>query len=217
MKKNMYSLMLSKSIMQEIDRLAYKLGTNRSNLINQILAEYISFETPEMKIREIFSKITQMIESTDFILLSEGNSTLSLKSPLEYKYRPTIKYSLELHKYSEHNQIGMLRVNFRTQSSELLDILDGFFHSFILLEKKYIHQFFPKDSIQYEVENGKFKRTFPMPNADDNAGNKIISEALSTYIDCFDKLLKWYLHEPDANFEQMEKEYLKLIQNKIVI
>lgn len=217
MKKNMYSLMLSGSIMQEIDRLAYKLGTNRSNLINQILAEYISFETPEMKIREIFDKITQMIESTDFILLSEGNSTLSLKSPLKYKYRPTIKYSLELHKNNEHSQIGMLRVNFRTQSSELLEILDDFFTAFITLEKKYIHRFFPKNSILYEVESGKFRRSFPMPICDDETDNQIISEAISTYINSFDTLLKWYLTYPDASFEELEQEYIRLIKNKIVI
>lgn len=217
MKKNMYSLMLSNSIMQEIDRIAYKLGTNRSNLINQILAEYISFETPEMKIREIFGKISKLIESTDFILLSEGNSTLSLKSPLAYKYRPTIKYSLELHKHSEDSQIGMLRVHFRTQSVELLDHLDHFFKAFVILERKYIHNLFPKDSIQYEIESGKFRRSFPMPICDNEANNQIISEAISSYINCFDKLLKWYLAYPNPRFEQLEQQYLSLIKNKIVI
>ena len=39
MKKNMYSLMLSGSVVEEIDRLAAEQGTNRSNLVNQILAE----------------------------------------------------------------------------------------------------------------------------------------------------------------------------------
>ncbi|MDO4710597.1 MAG: hypothetical protein Q4A75_01375 [Peptostreptococcaceae bacterium] len=217
MKKNMYSLMLSASIMREIDRIAYKTGTNRSNLINQILAEYISFETPEMKIREIFKNITEMIESTDLILLSEGNSTLSLKSPLEYKYRPTIKYSLELHKYGEHKQIGKMRVLFRTQSRELLKILDDFFRDFIFLEKKYIHPLFPTDSIQYEVESGRFCRSFPMPMSTNETDNKIISEAISSYIAIFDHLLKWYLASPDIRFEAMEKQYLYLIKNKIVI
>lgn len=217
MKKNMYSLMLSQSIMREIDRIAYKSGTNRSSLINQILAEYISYETPEMRIRDIFDSIANIIDNSDFILLPESNSTLSLKSPLAYKYRPTIKYSLELYKYNEHSQIGTLKVVFRTQSMELLNILNDFFDIFIELEKKYIHKFFERNSITYQTELGKFRRTFPMPKSDDENTNKVISQALSSYIDCFDKLLKWYLSNLGTNFERIEKEYLSLIKNKIVI
>ena len=217
MKKNMYSLMLSGSVMQEIDKIAYKTGTNRSNLINQILADYVSFETPEMKIKEIFDSITAMIESTDFILLSEGSQTLSLKSPLEYKYRPTIKYSLELNKHSEHSQIGTLRVVFRTQSPELLNTLEEFFHKFISLEQKYIHPLFEPGSILYETESGKFRRSFPMPIAEDEQSNRIISEAISSYINCFDGLLKWYLANPNATDHRLEKQYLSTIKGKIVI
>lgn len=39
MKKTLYSLMLSEEVMREIDALAHKMGTNRSNLVNMILAE----------------------------------------------------------------------------------------------------------------------------------------------------------------------------------
>lgn len=217
MKKTMYSLMLSKSVMQEIDKKAYRLGTNRSNLINQILAEYISIETPEMRIREIFGNITELIQRTDFVLLSEGDSILSLKSPLEYKYRPTIKYSLELDKYGEEDRIGALRVHFRTQSAALLEYLDIFFRRFITLEQQYIHRFFAPGSIEYEVESGKFKRSFPLPKYKDEASNRIISEAISDYIERFDKLLKWYMNHLDAEAEELEQQYLHLIKNKIII
>ena len=39
MKKSVYSLVLSDNVVRAIDDLAYKMGTNRSNLINSILAE----------------------------------------------------------------------------------------------------------------------------------------------------------------------------------
>ena len=42
MKKNMYSLMLAEDVIQAIDELASEKNTNRSNLINQILADYVS-------------------------------------------------------------------------------------------------------------------------------------------------------------------------------
>ena len=38
MKKNMYSLMLAEEVIREIDKLAEQNNTNRSNLVNQILA-----------------------------------------------------------------------------------------------------------------------------------------------------------------------------------
>ncbi len=217
MKKNMYSLMLSQSIMQEIDKMAYRLNTNRSNLINQILAEYVSFETPEKRIKSIFERIAQLIESTDFVLLSEGHSTLSLKSPLAYKYRPTIKYSLEMSRTPEDRYIGMLKVSFRTQSAELLAQLDAFFAAFIALERAYIHPLFEEGRIQYEIESGRFKRSFPMPICEDEDSIALISTAISSYISTFDDLLKWYLYHPDAAFAKLEKQYLALIKNKIMI
>ena len=39
MKKTLYSLMLNDEVVREVDILAHRLGTNRSALINQILAE----------------------------------------------------------------------------------------------------------------------------------------------------------------------------------
>ena len=54
MKKNMYSLMLAEEVIREIDKLAEQNNTNRSNLVNQILAEYVSLTTPEKHIQNIF-------------------------------------------------------------------------------------------------------------------------------------------------------------------
>ena len=43
---------------------AYRLGTSRSNLINQILAEHLSCVTPEMRMREIFAQMTELMNSS---------------------------------------------------------------------------------------------------------------------------------------------------------
>ena len=51
MKKTLYSLMLSEDVVHEVDLLAHKLGTNRSNLINQILAEYVDMVTDRKSTR----------------------------------------------------------------------------------------------------------------------------------------------------------------------
>ena len=47
LQKSLYSLMLMDDVVREIDRLALQQNTNRSNFINQILAEYVSLMTPE--------------------------------------------------------------------------------------------------------------------------------------------------------------------------
>ena len=94
MKKTLYSLMLSEEVVREVDALAHRLGTNRSNLINQILAEYVNYTTPERKINDVLSAIEQLMSpSRDLVPFFTPNSlSMSLKSSLEYKYRPTVKY-----------------------------------------------------------------------------------------------------------------------------
>ena len=60
MKKTLYSLMLNEEVVREIDRMAHRMGTNRSALINQILADYTSVVTPERRIENIFHEIKQL-------------------------------------------------------------------------------------------------------------------------------------------------------------
>ena len=57
LQKSLYSLMLMDDVVREIDRLALQQNTNRSNFINQILAEYVSLMTPEKRIGNIFKNI----------------------------------------------------------------------------------------------------------------------------------------------------------------
>ena len=57
MKKSVYSLVLSDEIVDAVDILAYKNGTSRSAMVNSILANYVSYKTPEMRLGEIFKNI----------------------------------------------------------------------------------------------------------------------------------------------------------------
>ena len=66
MNKSVYSLVLSDEIVQEIDRLAYEAGASRSAMINQILADYVRYTTPEKRMREVFSAIEQMLLGSVF-------------------------------------------------------------------------------------------------------------------------------------------------------
>ena len=128
MKKTLYSLMLNEEVVREIDRMAHRMGTNRSALINQILADYTSVMTPERRIESIFHEIEQLVApARDLVpFFAPHTTSMSLKSSLEYKYRPTVKYEVALYGDKQEG-LGELAVIFRTQSAALLQSMTQFF------------------------------------------------------------------------------------------
>ena len=63
MKKSVYSLVLMDDVVNVIDDMAYQMNTSRSNLINQILAEHVSYITPEMRMKDIFDCVRTMMDN----------------------------------------------------------------------------------------------------------------------------------------------------------
>ena len=208
MKKSMYSLMLLDDIVAEVDHLAYQNGTNRSNLINQILAEYLSIKTPEMHIKEIFDNMARQIEEIRDFKLSAlpSDYMLSIKSPLAYKHRPTVKYSVEIYR-ADSTYMGQLRALFRTQHQDLLGRLTLFFQQWTELERHYVQPYF-KDTILYQLEEGKFSRSLMLPRGkafdSDTLGNAAVQ-----YIKAFDDCLKLYLDNPQLTASGLEQRYLE--------
>lgn len=217
MKKNMYSLMLAEDVIQAIDELASKKNTNRSNLINQILADYVSLTTPEKHVRNIFDIIENFIsrQSGNLLYSQPNDMTMSIKSPLQYHYRPTIRYEVEMYR-TPRQTIGQLKIIFRTTSSELLVELTRFFKLWMQLENIYIKQFFSKGAIEYGLENGKFWRTFAVPNDSDYTEEQI-GNAISQYIATFDEMLKDFLAGRYSSTEELEKRYLQYLNSGVQI
>ncbi len=191
MKKTLYSLMLSEDVVREVDALAHRLGTSRSNLINQILAEYVDYTTPERRINDIFSAMEQLISpSRDLVPFFAPNSlSMSLKSSLEYKYRPTVKYEVELYRSGE-DSIGQLTVAFRTQSAGLISAMTEFFRLWKRIEDAHLASRLTVP-VRYALYEGKFIRSIAVPDKDCTAQE--LAQAISGYIELFDKLLKGYL------------------------
>ena len=217
MKKNMYSLMLAEDVIQAIDELASEKNTNRSNLINQILADYVSLTTPEKHVRNIFDIIENFIsrQSGNLLYSQPNDMTMSIKSPLQYHYRPTIRYEVEMYR-TPRQTIGQLKIIFRTTSSGLLVELTRFFKLWMQLENIYIKQFFSKGAIEYGLENGKFWRTFAVPNDSDYTEEQI-GNAISQYIATFDEMLKDFLAGKYSSTEELEKRYLQYLNSGVQI
>lgn len=192
MKKNLYSLTLSDEVVREVDALAHRLGTNRSALVNRILAEYVSVPTRERRINDIFEAIESLVSpSRELVPFFAPNSqSMSLKSSLAYKYRPTVKYEVDLGGDDE-GTMGTLNVVFRTQSADLIAALTGFFRLWARIEDASLAPLLGS-AIACSLYDGRFVRPLAVPcsrarSAEDVAG------AISAYVQLFDRLLKGYL------------------------
>lgn len=210
MKKTLYSLVLNDDVVREVDALAHRMGTNRSNLINQILAEYVNYTTPEQRINEVLSAIEQlMAPSRDLVPFFSPNSySMSLKSSLEYKYRPTVKYEVELYRGAGES-IGELTVLFRTQSMALIQGMTDFFRLWKQIEDAHL-QPLTGAKIDYALYDGKFVRSIAAPDKD--CTTQELASALSDYITLFDKLLKGYLADRYSPHE-IEGAYCSYLNN----
>lgn len=192
MKKNLYSLMLSDDVVREVDALAHRMGTNRSALVNQILADYVSVPTPERRINDIFQAIEELVTpSRELVPFFAPNSpTMSLKSSLAYKYRPTVKYELDLNGGGE-DAMGDLSVIFRTQSAGLIAAMSEFFRLWVRIEDACLAPLLG-GTITCSLYDGRFVRPLAMPRGRVCTA-KDIAGAISDYVQLFDRLLKGYL------------------------
>ncbi len=209
MAKTLYSLMLSEDVVREVDKLAHRMGVTRSGLINSVLAEYVGFVTPERRISEILSQVERLLSpATDLVpFMAPGSMSLSLKSALEYKYRPTVKYEVQLYK-GGGSAMGELNVIFRTQSTALLGAMTAFFRLWKRTEDALLQPAGVK--IDYALYEGKFTRTLALPRRDADA--EALAAALSAYIRLFDRCMKGYLSGGLTEAE-IEAQYLNYLED----
>lgn len=215
MKKTLYSLMLSDDVVREVDALAHRMGTSRSALINQILAEYVNYTTPERRINDVLSAIEQlMAPSRELVPFFAPNTySMSLKSSLEYKYRPTVKYEVALAP-GESESIGALSVIFRTQSGALISAMTSFFRLWKDIECRLLLPL-TGAKIDYALYDGKFVRSIAPPDRDCSAEE--LAGAISEYITLFDKLMKGYLSGRYDGHDVEAAYYSNLIKTPIHI
>ncbi len=195
MNKSIYSLVLSDDVVDAVDALARTEGMSRSAMINRILAERVAYTTPEMRLRDILQSLARSMNGEFMLAEPPTGSTLSARTSLKYRYKPTVKYSVEI--YSENGKrAGELRVSFRTQNAQLIADLMGFFRCWAALEQKYIADKLSND-IVYTISDGRFERTLNMPR--DHIPDDELGTAVAEYMAMFDGAMKAYFAElPDA-------------------
>jgi hypothetical protein len=204
MSKSLYSLILADEVVSEIDRLAYKMGTNRSNMINQILAEYVSYTTPEMRIGQIFSALEELLSPSDNFktLLGTSSSVMNVRSSLDYKYNPSVKYTVELARDISDN-IGTLKVSMRTQNSTLLLYLMEFYKLYAKIESSYI------SDTEYYLDGDKFARMLKLKSSHALSTSQL-GNVIAEYIKMFDSCLKAFFYNV-SNVQLAAYEIEKII------
>ena len=209
MNKSVYSLVLADVVVAEIDRLAYENGTSRSNMVNQILAEYVSFDTPEKRMREIFSEVERLLTggSNFQTMLQPSDSMFTLRSALTYKYNPTVRYSVELYRTGEPG-LGELRVSVRSQNSTLRLYMLQFFKLWTRLEQMLI------GPVECVIADDKYIRRLNC-SEESACANAALGEGIAAYIRLFDAALKVFFHRLDCqqdawvHIETLYREYLR--------
>ena len=214
MKKTLYSLMLNEDVVREIDVLAHQRGMNRSSLINQILADYVEVTTPERWINDIFQSVEQLLApSRELVPYVVPNArAMSMKSSLAYKYRPTVKYEVELRR-TGRTGTGTLSVIFRTQSNDLIQAMTRFFRLWKQMEDRWLTEQ-GQPCRQYELYDGKFLRSIRLP--EEMGGSDDLAQAIADYVQTFDRLMKAYLAE-ELDPEQLQGEFRRDMAKQTMI
>ena len=210
MSKNLYSLLLDDEVVAAIDRMALVRGMSRSALSNAILAEYAKVLTPEEKINRVFRKLDELMGENQEIVpfLTENRPTMSLKSSLAYKYRPTIRYEVELFRAPE-GDIGEISVIFRTTSTGLMEAVTAFFRLWCRLENAYLTPL-GRGEITYELSGGRLTRRIRPQDPDPET----LSKKLADYITMLDDLMKKTIRG-EIGEEELERSYVACLNRGI--
>ena len=186
MKKAVYSLVLSEDVVEAVDRMAYARGTSRSNLINQLLAEAVGYVTPERRMAEILQTLSEQMTGLFQLQEQATDGMLTIRSPLRYRYKPTIRYRVELYRQPEH-ALGVMHASFRTQNQSLIDEAERFFE--LWSQAECANGLCMRED--YKVADGCWDRRFRI-KAGQEASAQEIGAAIGQYIKRVDAALKAY-------------------------
>ena len=198
MKKNLYSLILSERVVYEIDRLAQNLGTNRSHLIDEILADYLQLQTPEKTVYSVFKSMEELMRDFFPVSYDRYDNVFSLKRALSYKYRPTLRYEIALFPSGEKTR-AELRVTYRTQSRELESKLADFFKVFQAVEREEVG-----NTVTYSLEDARWVRACQF---DSGHGVNEMANELSRFVKVFDTMLEKYISNGYSSYNEIRADY----------
>lgn len=219
MSKSMYSLILIDEVVRAVDKLAHQKGTNRSSLINQILAERLSLKTPEKRVGEIFNYVQDALDDERLQVLQKSPGMLVAKGAINFKYNPTIRYSVEL-SAEPRAYTGWLRVSTRTQSKALMTRLNTFYEMWMQIEQSCPLEL-RKSKPKFEMGDGRFSRDLIAEHRGEGLDHAVLGKAIADYLHLFDTAMSMFFETKSGMDIGTYKEILALygdhIENSILI
>lgn len=211
--------MLLDEVIEAVDQLAYNHNMNRSQLINEILAQHVGLLTPEKRVTHIIDKIIQQLEHQEdmHIKAQTENGTLQMGTFLRYKYKPRIKYSYDF--ISRKNQgYVLLKVNSRTKSPELNQHLKEFFHILTAIDQRRFGEIHAREVVSCisEESNNRYTREFLSGISLEGIGAEYVAEYMSSYIKMLDESLRYYfshLEDTQDAIRAIDQIYCKYMKN----
>lgn len=191
MKKSVYSLILTDEVIDRLDRAAYARGVSRSALADEILAGYLSYTTPEMRMQQVLEAACRLLDQGEGMQLITPPSSggMVLRSAIRYKYNPTVRYSVELFRAAE-GPAGRLRAVLRTRSEVLLQDAARFFALWDGLERRLLGR------SRSEIEPGRYTRLF-VPEGE-GWTSESLGQSIADYLLLFDGALRLYFDRLDS-------------------
>lgn len=217
MSKQIYSLVLSEQVMNMIDREALIKGSNRSQMVNDILCRVLGLSTPDIKMNQVMDLMSDTLSShqgMQMVSASHGN-TLQLRTTVAYKYNPKLKYVIEMNSKS-NPLLATLRIYSRTTSEGFLQALVMFFGYLSEFEEQ-IEANIGHHSVRsygYVYEDNKFSKRFECDWTHHEISSEAIAAYLSNYLQFLDDGLKLYF-EHFGNWRYIDKQILALYRKYI--
>lgn len=193
MDKSLYSLILSDEVISKIDTLAYAMRTSRSNYINEVLAGHVSYITPSQRIKDILEEAKAFLEPEGryaFVEMS-SNSYMDIRSALNYRYRPTIRYCIEMTGQAQ-GPFCRLKAQVRTQSKDLIIYIERFFMIWQAVEDKLMSDKSENMGLA-SYDNVCYTRSFFLKDMDYIMSESGIGEAIAAYIVTLDNAINAYM------------------------
>ena len=206
MSKSLYSLILDDGVIAGVDALAAEKHVSRSALINEILANHCCYVTPEQQTRNLFRELEQLLLGGPFQILPASNSrSIAMKTNLDCKYKPTLRYEFEIKRQREEYDCN-LKAAWRTTDSELQRRITEFLQYWIMAEQKYRR--YAADT-KYTVESGRITRYFTI-SGDASIGE--IKTAIVAFLQAFNDAIKQYTGGDDQGYSDVEAKYLEYLE-----
>ncbi len=214
MGRSVYSVVLDDDVVAAVDMAAMRAGTNRSVMMNRLLAAPLDFATPEDRIRTVFDAMEKLAESQCTalqVMSGEAQTQLSMRSVLRYKYNPTVRYALELFAHSPE-YLGVLRCQLRTQNAVLTQALERFYRLWAALEQNALQT----SPTLYEIGGARFARVLRKPRQP--CSEQETAARLTAYVALLDGCMKLYceqLADPERAAARVARHWRSRLQEGV--